>query len=137
MLGLLFIISKDRKNSTMELMGKVFRWWVCVTLFIFGTGFLAAVQFTGSVKPVFVCILSYGVVYWLSKSFLGLPRKLLAINVGVLGIAGACSFIFYPEFYQYVDIARNWGEYDIFLAWTLWSYAIGIPVMALSFAKWD
>ena len=116
----------------MELISKIFKWCVCATLFVIGAGFLAATDATGSVKPIFVTILCFGMLYWLSKSFFGMPKKLLLINFIVLAVAGACSVFLYQGF----DFLSGWGGYDVFFEWNLWCYVIGIPVMGFSIAKW-
>lgn len=117
----------------MELISKLFKWCVCATLFVAGCGFFFASDVTGSIKPIFMAIICFGVLYWLSKSFFGLPKKLLALNFIVVAVAAGAAYFFYQGF----GFLRGWSGFDLFFEWTLWCYAIGIPVMGFGFAKWD
>jgi hypothetical protein len=117
----------------MDLLVKIFKWCVCATLFVIGCGFLFATDATGSIKPIFVALVSFGILYWLSQSFFGMARKLLLINCIVLVAAAGCAFYLYQGF----DAFRGWRGYDVFFEWALWCYAIGIPVMGISFKKFD
>ncbi len=112
---------------------KIFKWCLCATFFVIGCGFLAATDATGSIKPIFITILCFGILYWLSKSFFGASKSLLLVNCVVLGIAGACSWYLYQGF----DFLSSWHGYDIFFEWALWCYVIGIPVMGFAFKKFD
>lgn len=117
----------------MELMIKVFKWSLCATFFVIGAGFLWATNMTGSVKPIFVSILSFGILYWLSQAFFGKTKVLLGMTIAVLAVSCFCSLYFYHGF----DFLSGWHGYDLFFEWALWCYAIGIPVMTISFKKWD
>lgn len=106
-----------------DIFTKTMKWFFCSSFFVLGVFFFYLSDYNQDPKPIILGLFSFGVVYWLSKSFYELPKKLLLTNFGVL-IASAVVA------HYVLDFGLNF-----FIAWYGWLAIIGIPVMAYTFTK--
>jgi len=92
---------------------------------------LAMADETGSVKPLFIALLSFGIVYWMygwGERDVSKPR--IAITSLVLASA------FLVTEYVHIDNSLfNFGGFH-FTFW-IWTLVVGMPVMAMAYKIYD
>lgn len=112
-----------------ETITKFIKWFISISAFIYGVSFLMRAEYTGTIKPVFLAVLCFGVVYWFSKTTYEAPRKILFYTFGVLLVAGAAA--------RYVDLDMMMFQIGYFASWQTWAFLIGLPVMGYVMSRDD
>jgi hypothetical protein len=114
-----------------DIFAKVIKWCISTTFAITGWGCLILARDYDSIKPVFISVVSFGVVYWLyewGKKDISKPRIVITVLVFIAALAAAL----------YVQIDNVFFYYgNIYYTWWVWCMIIGIPVMAVSYKKYD
>ena len=108
---------------------KFLKWIISVAFLIIGAAFLQKFSDTGSIRPVGIVIMSFGIVFWMSKSTYEGPKKIFIISLILLGVAWALTHIFTGAF---ISAFTGLGFYT---SWFLTTAAIGTPTMIYTFIK--
>lgn len=119
--------------TTGDLFLKSLRWSIFITFIIGGIGFFIAVQ-EGTIKPLMLSLLSFGVAYWMSDSWRGLAAKAMILSILWVMFSALLAD-------RLPNLARNLAGVDIYLnfyiRWIGLSFFPGIPVMMYIFKKHD
>jgi hypothetical protein len=108
---------------------KLIKWIISVGFLIIGAAFLQKFSDTGSIRPVGIVIMSFGIVFWMSKSTYEAPKKVFLISLGII-IAGAIlTHLFTGAF-----IGAFTG-FHYYTSWFLTTAALGVPAMFYTFIK--
>lgn len=112
-----------------EIGGYVAKWLISASFFILGCVFLMKVADTGSIKPIIVSIVSFGVVFWLYKEegTINKPR-VFATAFSIVAAALAATYLYFD--YPVFNISFG-------ISWWVWTAIIGIPVMAIAKKKFE
>ena len=112
-----------------EIGGYVAKWLISASFFILGCVFLIKVADTGSIKPIIVSILSFGMVFWLYKEqgTINKPR-VFATLFTIVAASAAARYVYFD--YPVFNISFG-------VSWWVWTAIIGIPVMAFAKAKFE
>ena len=114
---------------------KAVKWYVLVACAIIGTSAFMIADQSGSVKPVILGILTYGVVYIMSYFWTEFRGKLLLLSILVFV---ALTFLSaYVPLGMYILFAYPMELFDPYYTWGLTVGVVGIPVMMLVFHKYD
>lgn len=114
---------------------KALKWYILVGCAIIGTSAFIISDNTGSVRPVLIGILSYGVVYIMSFFWKEFRRKLLLYSIVVFL---ALSFLS-PKMpiIMYILFNYNPASFDPYYTWGATVGILGIPIMMFIFKKFD
>lgn len=114
---------------------KAVKWLVLVQCAIAGTTAFIISNANGSIAPIMVGILSYGVVYVMSYFWKEFRDKLLLISIGLfLALTYASKFV--PEA-MFVLLGWPMEGYNEFINWAVTVGLFGVPIMTLAFYKYD
>lgn len=109
---------------------KLLKWLVSISFFIMGIYFLRMAAEDDSIRPVFLVIFSFGVVYWMSKATYEASKKTFLIGLGIVLFMGMVArFLVWPYLLT-ADIII-----DYYMTWELTSVVVGIPIMSYFFWK--
>ncbi len=114
---------------------KSLRWYVIAFFAITGTHAFIKASNYGSLKPVMIGVLSYGVVYAMSYFWKNFRQKILFASMVIFLIA---SFLApYIPYVIYILFAHNPASFTPYYTWVGTMAIIGIPSMTLAFYKLD
>lgn len=114
---------------------KACKWLVLVECAIAGTAAFIISDATGSIAPIMIGVLTYGVVYIMSYFWKEFRDKLLLISIGLfLGLTFASTYV--PEA-MYVFLGWPMEGYNEFYVWGVTVGLVGLPIMTLVFYKLD
>ena len=118
-----------------EALLKAIKWFILVGSAIIGTSAFIIADNTGSVRPILIGILSYGVVYIMSYFWKEFRRKLLLYSIIVFL---ALSFLS-PKMPLIIYILFGYDQYayDPYYMWAATVGILGIPIMMFIFKKYD
>ena len=118
-----------------EIFLKALKWYILVGCAIIGTSAFIISDNSGSVKPMFIGVLSYGVVYIMSFFWKEFRRKLLLLSIIVFL---ALSFLS-PKvpILMYILFNYNPASFDPYYTWAATVGVFGIPIMMYIFKKYD
>ncbi len=114
---------------------KALKWYIVAISAIIGTSAFIIADKSGSVAPVMIGVLSYGVVYAVSHFWKEFRGKLLLSSILIFLILSFASP--YVPYLMYVLFAYNPASFDPYYTWGLTMAALGIPAMTLVFYKLD
>ncbi len=107
--------------------GRLLKWLFSMTLMVIGLRFLMMASENNDVRPIIICIFSFGGVYLLYRTRADIPRMIGILTGGVFLAA------YFAAEYLFFDVPIL--NYGFFMAWWAWTMMIGIPVMFLGFLK--
>ncbi len=114
---------------------KACKWLVLVECAIAGTTAFIISDATGSIAPIMIGVLTYGVVYVMSYFWKEFRDKLLLISIGLfLALTYASQYV---PVLLYVLFGWSLIGYNEFLVWAVTVGTVGLPVMTLVFYKYD
>lgn len=119
---------------------KALKWYILVLFAVIGTSAFMIMDKSGSIRPLMVGILSYGVVYIMSYFWKEFRRKLLFMSIMVfLGLTGVAAYM--PDilyiFFGVDPLSFDMEDsYDIYYLWA-GTMMIGIFPMMFIFHKYD
>lgn len=114
---------------------KAIKWYIMAICAIIGTSAFIIADKNGTIAPVMIGILSYGVVYSVSHFWKELRGSLLLASIVVFIFS---SFISpYMPYAMYILFAYNPASFDPYYTWAVTMAALGIPAMTLVFRKLD
>ncbi|PCK00449.1 MAG: hypothetical protein COA45_01330 [Zetaproteobacteria bacterium] len=118
-----------------EALLKAIKWYILVGCGIIGTSAFIISENSGSIRPVLVGVLCYGIVYIMSHFWKEFRRKLLLYSIIVFL---ALSFLA-PQvpIYMYIFFAINPAWFDPYYTWGATVGILGIPIMTFIFKKYD
>ena len=108
--------------------GRVVKWAFSMTLMMIGIYFLMMASENNDVRPIILCIFSFGTVYLMYRSRVQVPRMIGLLTAAVFVGSMAAAKYFYIDYPVF-----NAGFYP---AWWAWTMVVGLPVMALGFKKY-
>ncbi len=114
---------------------KAFKWYIIAICAIIGTSAFIIADKSGSVKPVMIGVLSYGVVYAMSHFWKEFRGKLLLTSMIIFLILSFASP--YIPYLMYILFAYNPESFDPYYTWGVTMAVFGIPAMTLAFYKLD
>ncbi len=106
---------------------RVLKWLFSMTLIMIGIRFLMMASDNNDVRPIIICIFSFGAVYVMYRTRSEVPK--------MIGLLTAIVFVgaMLAARYLYIDLpVFNYGFY---FAWWAWIMALGLPVMLLGFSR--
>lgn len=120
---------------------KALKWYILVLFAIIGTSAFIIMDESGSIRPLMVGILSYGIVYIMSYFWKEFRRKLLFLSIMVfLGLTGVAAYmpdILYVLFgVDPLTYNLQGDSYDVYYLWA-GTLIIGILPMTFIFHKYD
>lgn len=114
---------------------KAVKWFVLVECVVAGSTAFIISNKMGSIAPIMIGILAYGVVYVMSYFWKEFRDKLLLISIVLfLGLTYASQYV--PAA---LYIAFGWPMvgYNEFVVWGATVGIIGLPIMTIAFYKLD
>ncbi len=114
---------------------KAIKWYVIAISTIIGTSAFIIANNSGSIKPVMLGILSYGMVYAMSHFWKEFREKILLSSIITFLILSFASP--YIPYLMYILFAHNPASFDPYYTWGLTMAILGIPIMTLVFNKLD
>ncbi len=114
---------------------KAVKWYVLVACAIIGTSAFMIADQSGSVKPVIIGIVTYGVVYIMSYFWTEFRGKLLLASIVVFVLLTFASP--YVPLVMYILFAIPPELFDPYYTWGVTVGALGIPIMVLVFYRYD
>lgn len=114
---------------------KACKWLVLVECVVAGSTAFIISDATGSIAPIMIGILTYGVVYIMSYFWKEFRDKLLLISIGLFLVLTYAS-LYIPEL---LYIAFGWPlvGYNEFIIWGATVGIVGFPFMMIAFYKLD
>ena len=112
---------------SMDVFGKILKWWFSTLFLVGGIYFLTLTQDTGAKGPFFVALLCFGMVYWAYNSRNKLPRPIILVTVGILG--GTAGLLHYVP-----DIGAFITD-NFFVNWLALIACLGTPIMIYAYKK--
>lgn len=110
------------------------KWYVLVFFTIIGTSAFIISDKSGSVKPIMVGIISYGIVYIMSYFWREFRRKILLYSILIFMALTIASAYVPMMAYLLLNVDPNW--FDTYYTWA-GTMLIGIPAMVFVFHKYD
>ena len=111
-----------------EALVKTFKWIVSVAFFIFGIFCLRIVTDEGDIKPLMLVVISFGMVYWLSKATYEASKKVFLTGFSIMMALGLLTHLFL------------WDIVSVFIpgigfytTWGLLTIVIGTPAMVRAY----
>jgi len=114
---------------------KAVKWLVLVECVVVGSAGFIISNATGSIAPIMIGILAYGVVYVMSFFWKEFRDKLLLISI-ILFLVLSYASNYVPEM-LYVAFGWPMEGYNEFYLWGTTVGIIGVPFMTLAFYKYD
>ncbi|PCI57038.1 MAG: hypothetical protein COB36_01860 [Alphaproteobacteria bacterium] len=114
---------------------KALKWYILVGCAIIGTSAFIISENSGSVRPILIGVLSYGVVYIMSFFWKEFRRKLLLLSIIVFLVLSFLS----PKIpiWAYILFNYNPAAFDPYVTWAATVGILGIPIMMFIFKKYD
>ncbi len=114
---------------------KAIKWYILVGCAIIGTSAFIISDNTGSIKPVMIGVLGFGVVYIMAHFWREFRGKLLLYSILVfIALSFASPYMPYA---LYILFAANPMAFNPFYIWGATVGVFGIPIMTLVFYKYD
>ncbi len=114
---------------------KSIKWLVMAVCAVVGTSAFIISDNTGSIKPVLLGILTYGVIYIMSYFWEEFRGRLLLYSIFVfLGLSFASAYV--PEA-MHVLFGYPVRLFDPFYVWGITVAGAGLPIMTFVFYKYD
>ncbi len=110
------------------------KWYVLVGCAIIGTSAFMISEESGSVNPIIIGILGYGVVYIMATFWTEFRRKVLLISIIVFLVLSFASPYF--PYLMYVLFGHDPFYYNQYYVWGLTMGLFGIPIMSFVFYKY-
>lgn len=114
---------------------KAIKWLILVECAICGTTAFIVSDATGSVAPIMVGVLAYGVVYIMSYFWKEFRDKLLLISISVFLVLTYVSG--YVDQIMFILLGWPMEGYNEYLNWGAMVGIVGLPIMTLVFYKLD
>ena len=114
---------------------KALRWLVLAQCAVIGTSAFIIADQTGSVRPVMIGVVTYGVIYVMSYFWKDFRKKILLYSIIVFLILSLVSP--YIPMVLFVLFGTDMNGYDPFYLWAATVAVIGLPVMTLVFKYLD
>jgi hypothetical protein len=111
-----------------EALVKTFKWMVSVAFFIFGIYCLRIVTDDGDIKPLMLVVISFGMVYWLSKATYEASKKVFLTGFSIMMALGFLTHIFLWDL-----VAMFIPGIGFYMAWALLTLIIGAPAMVRAY----
>lgn len=110
------------------------KWYVLALCAVVGTSAFIISDDTGSIKPVMIGVLSYGVIYIMSIFWTEFRGKVLLFSfLTFLGISIASPYIPTALYILFGYTTTAFNEYAL---WAAAMGVIGIPIMTIVFRKY-
>lgn len=113
---------------------KALKWYIMVGFCIIGTSAFIIMDKTGSIKPLMIGVMSYGVVYIMTFFWTEFRRRLLLLSIIVFLVFTFAS-PYVPDL-MFVFFNFNPDGFNPYYTWG-GTMVLGIPFMALIFYKYD
>ena len=110
---------------------QVMKWTVSVFFAITGIYCLMVIQNTGDIKPLFISIVSFGIVYWMYKSKDDVPKAVMFMTLVVI-VASYWIMLYAP---YYLNLEHHLFTSSQYLAWLSCAFICGLPVAYITFWK--
>lgn len=110
---------------------QLMKWTVSVFFAITGIYCLMIIQNTGDIKPLFISILSFGIVYWMYKSKDDVKKSVMFITLAII-IASYGAMLYAP---YYLNIEHPLFTSSQYQAWLSWAFLGGWPIAFITFWK--
>ena len=114
---------------------KALKWYVLVICVIVGASAFIISDQTGSIKPVMIGVLGFGVAYVMSYFWSEFREKLLFFSIVVfLGLSFATSYV--PDA-LFILFAYKMPPTNPYFLWAMTTGVAGIPIMTVVFYFYD
>lgn len=108
---------------------KYLRWFTATACMIYVFNLLSVVRDFDTIKPIFPVIILTGFATILSLKAYSEPKVVLSVSIALLIATAFIASLFIINLPVF--------GYDYYLSWALWTFGIGIPVMAHIFKKYE
>ena len=107
------------------------KWSVSVFFAITGVYCLMMVQANDDIRPMFIAILSFGIVYWMYKTKDDIPKAVMFMTLFVV-IASYGAMLYAP---YYLDLHQKIFTQYQYAAWLSWAFLGGWPIAFVTLWK--
>ena len=114
-----------------DILFQLMKWTVSVFFTITGVYCLMIVQQYDNIQPLFISILSFGIVYWMYKTKEDIPKTVMFMTLFVV-IASYWAMLYAP---YYLDLHQRIFTGSQYLTWLAWAFVGGWPITMITFWK--